>query len=54
MNEVFVLFLIILMFFFTDASETTKIQYMIGFIFIAGFCACIGAHLFFLFKDIVK
>ena len=54
MNEVFVLFLMILMFFFTDVTESKQDQYMIGYIFVAGLVVCICVHLFFLFKDIVN
>ena len=53
MNEVFTVFLMILMFFFTDVTESKNTQYMIGYMFVAGLVLCICVHLFYLFKDIL-
>ena len=53
-TETFTLFLINLTFCFTDLIDSSKTQYLIGYLFIAGMVGCIFIHLFFLFKEIFK
>ena len=51
-TETFTLLLINLTFCFTDLIDSSKTQYTIGYLFIAGMVGCIFIHLFFLFKEI--
>jgi len=53
MNEIFTLMLLNVTFCFSDLVDNVRTQYLCGYFFIFFMCACILAHLFFLFKDIV-
>jgi hypothetical protein len=54
MTECFTLLLLMIVFAFTDMFYDRKFQYSIGFLFAIVMCLCIGIHLFFLTRDMVK
>lgn len=54
MNEFITLGLTYFCICFTNLISDTKTQYLIGFFFVGMFSLCIGVHLFFLFKDLIK